>query len=228
MTGEKLSHVKVRVKPVTEFEKLWDTVGTMSRSKASVWVPLMQMERASLRVCLGHYASASFEPPHKIKRPSGTMKESCLELTDAQQPMWRLQTSSWLPSVVDRFLLPPVRLTQCWCKRFKGQRQLYAWEAVPPEGYVALGMLCSTSEVPPPVEAIRCVPFSWVRLSSLAPQKVWDDAGSSGTEGSIWIVNNLRLIAVTAGHDAPAGPFYELKAERAHLSELLASDGGAE
>ena len=134
---------------------------------------------------------------------------------------------SWLGSVVERFLPPPVRLTQCWCKRSKGQRQLYAWEAVPPEGFVALGMLCSTSEVPPPIESIRCVPRSWVRPSHTEPQKVWDDSGSSGTQGSIWVVNNLRLIAVTAGHEPPAGPFYEFMSDRSFLSELVSADTSA-
>mmetsp|Transcript_58602 Transcript_58602/g.160808 ORF Transcript_58602/g.160808 Transcript_58602/m.160808 type:complete len:91 (-) Transcript_58602:85-357(-) len=89
-------------------------------------------------------------------------------------------------------------------------------------------MLCSTSEAPPPVESIRCVPLRWVCPSSTPPQKVWDDAGSSGTQGSIWIVNNLRLIAVSAGHDAPAGPFYELRADHFAIAELLAADAGAD
>mmetsp|Transcript_15005 Transcript_15005/g.34018 ORF Transcript_15005/g.34018 Transcript_15005/m.34018 type:complete len:145 (-) Transcript_15005:203-637(-) len=138
--------------------------------------------------------------------------------------MWRRQQSSFLVSVVQQFLLPPVRLTQIWCKRFKGQRQLYVWEAVPPEGFVALGMICSTTEVPPPVESMRCVPLSWVRLSTLEPEKLWDDAGSSGAQGSIWIVNRLRLIAVTPGHNAPSGPFYDLKWDQGILSQLLAAE----
>ena len=109
---------------MSEFEKLWDTVGTMSRSKASIWVPLVQLERASMRICLGHYASPSFDSPNKAKRPSSAGKEALLELTDTHQSLWRLQpATSWLSSVVDRFLPPPVRLTQSWCKRFKGQRQ---------------------------------------------------------------------------------------------------------
>lgn len=91
---------------------------------------------------------------------------------------------------------------------------------------MALGMLCSTSEAPPPVDSIRCVPMAWVRLATTPPVKVWDDAGSSGTPGSIWIVNSLKLVVVNAGHDAPAGPFYELKSDRLSLQELTAVDDG--
>jgi len=219
-----LSHIMAKIKPVSEFEKLWDTVGTMSRSAASIWMPITHVDRTSLRVCLGCYASPNFDPPHKQKKIIGSGKESLLELSDVSQPMWRRQQSSFLVSVVQQFLLPPVRLTQIWCKRFKGQRQLYVWEAVPPEGFVALGMICSTTEVPPPVESMRCVPLSWVRLSTLEPEKLWDDAGSSGAQGSIWIVNRLRLIAVTPGHNAPSGPFYDLKWDQGILSQLLAAE----
>ena len=144
-----------------------------------------------------------------------------------------------MPAVLARFLPPPVRLTQRWAKRSKGQRQLFAWEAVPPEGYVSLGMLCSTTPNAPPREAIRCVPAAWVVPATTPPRKVrhnsllvalhvrasalpersarrlaqvWDDSGSSGAQGSIWLVNRLNLIAVTPGHEPPTGPFYDLKA----------------
>ena len=116
-----------------------------------------------------------------------------------------------------------MRLTRRWAKRGGGQ-VLTAWEAVPPPGFVALGMLCSPTDDAPPVDAIRCVPISWVEESDQPPRKVWDDSGSSGAVGSIWVVNKLQLIAVCAGHDPPAGPgptgrFYTLKAERLWLGE---------
>ena len=92
-TAERLSHIRVRVVAVRagEFTKLWDTVGTMSRARASIWVPQLQPDsmvrvgRESLRVCLGHYASASFEQPTR-GRPKGAERghESLLELTDTQ------------------------------------------------------------------------------------------------------------------------------------------------
>ena len=122
---------------------------------------------------------------------------------------------------------------------------------VPPRGFVALGMLTSASEEPPPCEAVRCVPAAWVEparagggrdarpprpdcphgsrkerepapalpeedhsapapasLLSQArapPQRVWDDAGSHGAQGSVWVINSLRLVAIVPGHEVRGG-----------------------
>ena len=65
---------------------------------------------------------------------------------------------------------------------------------------------------------------------------MWDDAGSHGAQGSVWVINSLRLVAIVPGHEvrlrrtgvrpgrayasadcflsyrqAPRGPFYDLK-----------------
>lgn len=41
--------------------------------------------------------------------------------------------------------------------------------------------------------------------------QVWDDAGTEGRAGSIWIVNSLHLMAAGSGHDPPQGPFWDMK-----------------
>lgn len=41
--------------------------------------------------------------------------------------------------------------------------------------------------------------------------KVWDDAGTEGRAGSIWVMNSLHLMAAGAGHDPPQGPFWDMK-----------------
>lgn len=41
--------------------------------------------------------------------------------------------------------------------------------------------------------------------------KVWDDAGTEGRAGSIWLVNSLHLMAAGAGHEPPEGPFWDMK-----------------
>lgn len=43
--------------------------------------------------------------------------------------------------------------------------------------------------------------------------KVWDDAGTEGRAGSIWMVNSLRLMAAGVGHDPPEGPFWDMKVQ---------------
>lgn len=185
------------------------------------------MKDANVRIPIGHYASPSFDSPHKgqatLPVPFGPplLVESYLELTDTRQP--RGKGGAQLAAVLERYFPLPLRLTQRWSKPFKGQRRLYAWEALPPEGFVALGMLCSTSEEAPPLESIRCVPLEWCKLASAPPEFLWDDSGSSGTPGSIWVINKLRLIAVIPGHDPPPGPFYELRHDHLFLGDVVAA-----
>lgn len=39
---------------------------------------------------------------------------------------------------------------------------------------------------------------------------MWDDAGTGGRPGSMWVVNSLGLIHVCEGHNAPTEKFYDL------------------
>ena len=48
----------------------------------------------------------------------------------------------------------------------------------------------------------------------MTPKKLWDDAGTGGKQGSVWLVNSMGLMAVTRGHDPPTDTFYDLKSKR--------------
>ena len=43
-----------------------------------------------------------------------------------------------------------------------------------------------------------------------APWRVWDDSGTGGREGSLW-VNSMGLLLATAGHRAPEEDTFELR-----------------
>ena len=82
----------------------------------------------------------------------------------------------------------------------------------PSPEYVALGMFFTNSAEPPPLECMRCVHKSWcVEVPWDRITRVWDDRGTGGKPGSIWIVNSLQHAWVTVGYDKPQGPFYELR-----------------
>ena len=88
----------------------------------------------------------------------------------------------------------------------------YVWKAIPPtENFVALGMIGTTSAEEPSRQCMRCVPKSWLALSSTKPQKMWDDSGTGGRAGSLWAMTSMQLLTVTSGHLVPEGDFYELK-----------------
>lgn len=63
-----------------------------------------------------------------------------------------------------------VKYKQVW-HFARGARSLYAWKAIPPEGFVAMGMLCTTTDEPPDVTAMRCVPLKWCSPTKVPPTK---------------------------------------------------------
>jgi hypothetical protein len=52
--------------------------------------------------------------------------------------------------------------------------------------------------------------------------KVWDDSGSGGRQGSIWVFNTMNLIGFVSGSDPPRQKGYELKSTRFFLKEYSA------
>ena len=133
------------------------------------------------------------------------------ELTDYTSAGVRFTGSDRILKVRDQFTPHPIRFHQVW-RQHKGEKAMFAWEPIPPnENFVALGMVVTTSDTAPPVDCIRVVPRRWTKKSQIVPRLVWNDAGTGGRPGSIWIINEMGLIWITSGHDAPPGPFYNLK-----------------
>eukprot|EP01012_Entosiphon_sulcatum_P062087 TRINITY_DN8821_c0_g1_i1.p1 TRINITY_DN8821_c0_g1~~TRINITY_DN8821_c0_g1_i1.p1 ORF type:complete len:4205 (-),score=604.71 TRINITY_DN8821_c0_g1_i1:28-12642(-) len=201
-----LNHAEVQLVPHRSFAEVWTTHGTMSRTKASLWIPTLaprKFHRNRVRICLGHYASAGFDSPDKNGRPL------LLEFIDhSASGLSRDNACQGLLS----YLCPhPYRFRQVWQKP-QGKTPLFVWEPIPPNPqYVALGMVCTTSEDPPPRNSVRCVPRQWTQTSTFTPTLVWDDQGMGGRPGSVWIVNSLNLMAVLPGVDPPPpGKFLDL------------------
>ena len=227
-----VSALRVRLTRITNFECVWDSasasLGT-DRARASIWAPILHaasfsesfLRPASVRVCLGHYASIGIAKPNaRVVASTGSASSdvvlplpSSLEVMDSRQSRWRLtpHDTTDLELLVAASLPPPVRYTLRWSKRLvPGGTELFAWEGVPPPRHAALGVLCTHSDEPPPSGAMRCLPLEWLEETKMTPIKVWDDAGAGGARGSVWIVNSLGLIAIVQGHDPPRGPFFEL------------------
>lgn len=78
---------------------------------------------------------------------------------------------------------------------------LYIWRAVPPaQNFVALGMVVSTGEEPPPLTACHCVPRRWCE-AVVADRFVWRDDGQGGRAGSLWATPNMDLMLCVRGHE---------------------------
>jgi hypothetical protein len=162
-----------------------------------------------MRVSLGHYAIKGFSNPLSTR---SFKKFSTIELTD--YATIRLSRAKIMQALLMHVMPHPLRYKQVW-HFARGDRSLYAWKAVAPENFVALGMICTTTDDEPPVDAMRCVPQKWCAPSQIKPVKIWDDTGAAGGRpGSIWIVNSLDLIAVIPGHDPPKESFLDISSNR--------------
>ena len=105
--------------------------------------------RSRVRVSLGHYAVAGYETPLKTAR--------VIEITDTAAGS--LASSDYLPTVVDQLLPLPLRYRLVWQEKGANAQPLFLWRAVPPSPeFVALGSIATSTEEPPPLDAMHCVP----------------------------------------------------------------------
>ena len=208
-----LAGIKLKVKKITKFVPIWDSKGSMSRSKTSVWAPIVQS--ASFRankaaVTLGHFAGKDYDNPNKDGKDRWA-----LEVTDTTGSF---MGSNWLPLVLERYLPYPARFRLAWSLTH-GSNPFYAWEPVPPgDEFVALGFIGTTTDTPPDVRHMRCVARSWCKESTFV-HKLWDDSGSGGRQGSIWLFNTLNYVGFVSGSDPPRRQSYDLKETRFFLRE---------
>jgi Ca2+-binding EF-hand superfamily protein len=209
-----LAGIKVKVKRVGKFSNVWTSQGSMSREKGSVWEPAdhknsLKSNRAY--VYLGHYSGIGYDNPSKDR-----VDRLTLEITDTTGS-W-VAGSSWLPFVLDRYLPRPARYRLVWSIT-TGANPFYAWEPVPPsDDFVALGCIGTKTDTPPDVRMMRCICKHWCTESKIV-KSLWNDSGSGGREGSIWLFNSLNLIGFVNGHDPPRRKPFDIKAHRFFLRE---------
>ena len=173
--------------------------------------------RNRMRVNLGHVASASYSHPRHDRYT--------LELTDLTTR--GVQQSKWLPLAIKQCLVHPQRFHQVWGIQ-TGTQHLFVWEPIPPsQQYVALGMVATTSEDPPPVRSVHCVPREWCEPAPGLTKMLWSDAGSSGKPGSLWAVGSMGFLAAAAGNDPPTQHSWMLNQTRFtlanHIDGIVAS-----
>ena len=90
-------------------------------------------------MCLGCYATEGFLNPVKSKEAKNCQ---FIEITD--NATVRMKRSKVLNSVLDAMVPHPLRFKQVW-HMARGSKSLYAWKAVPKEGFVAMGMICTST-----------------------------------------------------------------------------------
>ena len=161
------------------------------------------------------YAGKGFTNPLKT-RTAG--RYQLIEVTD--NATLRRNRAKIMTGVINAVCPYPIRFKQVW-HLSRGGVSLYAWKAFPPEGFVAMGMMCTVKDEPPDVKCMRCVPEAWVIPSKKAPFKIWDDTGAGGGKpGSIWTINSMDMVAIVAGHEPPQDSFYDLNSHRFFIDSV--------
>ena len=97
-----------------------------------------------------------------------------------------------LAAVIEQLLPTPLRFRLVWHAPVTSAQggatvQLHVWRAVPPgPQFAAVGMVATTSEEPPPLTALRCVPRRWLVKENYAATMMWSNEGEGGRAGSFW------------------------------------------
>ena len=116
--------MKVKLKPVPQWERVWTSEGTNSRHQVSVWAvnkATTIWERSNkMRVSLGHYAVAGFIDPSKDKK----YERFTLEFTDTST--LSIKHSAVLEMAVEQLVPHPIKYVQVWHSQL-GNVQFYAW-----------------------------------------------------------------------------------------------------
>jgi hypothetical protein len=144
LSDDILQSIKVKAKPILAFTEIWNSKGTQSESQVSIWSPSLQISMLSssskARVCLGYYAIKGFNSPLKSKT-SGQGYQT-LEVTDFATI--RMKRGRVMNSVMMTFFPHPLRYKQLWHLSRAG-KVLYAWKPVAPDGFTALGIICTVT-----------------------------------------------------------------------------------
>ncbi|KAH8044641.1 hypothetical protein JL722_14615 [Aureococcus anophagefferens] len=125
----------------------------------------------SLSVPLGAFAHGSLKSPTHAK--SLTLSGKRFRNVD-------------LKAVRDTLFPKADNFRRLW-EIMSGRTHLYIWTAVPPAGFVALGVGVTTGPEPPAAGAVRCVPAAWAVPATAKPRLLFDTVGMQGRKpGGIW------------------------------------------
>ncbi|MDD0971892.1 MULTISPECIES: Vps62-related protein [Pseudomonas] len=156
----------------TEFHRIWDNTGSKSKP-GSFWRPTPAPDLLPGYFPLGDLAVSG---RHNVNEQQvmAVVREGDPQHTDAGKG----------PA-----LSRPEAYQRVWSDAGSGANgDCSIWQPVPPQGYVALGMVCSNDNTQPSFNAVRCVRADLVVAASAA-SLIWSDQGSGAARDfSTWSV----------------------------------------
>ncbi|MBP5946148.1 MULTISPECIES: Vps62-related protein [unclassified Pseudomonas] len=177
----------------TEFQRIQDTAGLRSQS-ASFWRPMPDPDLLPGYFPLGDIAL------HNRNNPNGLLITAVVR--EGESPgEGKSKTNA---------LTRPTDFEQIWRDTGSGSvMRLAMWRPIPPEGYVALGTVCTSDHDKPSLNSVRCVREDLVVGANIGNQ-IWNDKSSGAKNNfSAWSVTP-RTAAEGEIHFAP-GTFIGVK-----------------
>nr|WP_315445268.1 Vps62-related protein [uncultured Pseudomonas sp.] len=164
---EPIRHDNLLINFTTEFLRIWDTHGSRAK-KAAIWRPTPAADVLPGYFPLGDVLIDNHD--------NITGRHIVAVVCEADTPS--------ADPAKGKALCRPVDYELIWEDTGSGSKKDGAiWRPVPPEGYVALGSVCSDGHQKPSFNAVRCVRADLVIASGLSEQ-TWNDR-SSGARKSI-------------------------------------------
>lgn len=149
----------------TEFLRIWDTTGLSARP-ASFWRPTPAPDALPGYFPLGDV----------VTRGLGNINGERVVAVACEADFVSSDPTK------GRALRRPDDYELVWKDSGSGsKRDLSIWRPLPPEGYVALGSVCSNDHEKPSLNAVRCVRADLV-IASNTTDLIWDDKGSKARQ----------------------------------------------
>jgi len=155
----------------TEFHRIWDTRGSKSKKPGAFWRPTPPPDVLPGFFPLGDVAVSGNDNVNG-KRVVAVVCEGDPQSEGATK---------------GKALSRPDDYEQVWKDSGSGSRTDGSiWRPIPPDGYVALGLVCSNNHEKPSLNAVRCVRADLVIASGVG-DVIWDDRGSGAEQNfSAW------------------------------------------
>ncbi|SUD27525.1 Plant protein of uncharacterised function (DUF946) [Pseudomonas fluorescens] len=170
---ESIQYSNLLINFSTEFSPLWSDQGAGSVNPVSFWRPVPSSDFLSGFFPLGDLAVAGYGNVNK-HRTVAVVSEAPPSSDGARGA---------------NALNPPVEYELVWKDSGSGAHANGSiWRPIPPEGYVALGLVCGIGHDKPSRNAIRCVRADLV-IASYISDLIWNDKGSGAHKDfSAWSV----------------------------------------
>ncbi len=163
----------------SEFLPLWSDKGSGAHKDVGLWRPSTTSDELSPFFSLGDVAVGHHDNINRSKI---------------------VPVVSDVNKVNGTALRAPLDYQLVWHDKGTGALgNLSIWRPLPPQGYVAMGLVCGVAYDKPSTSAMRCVREDLVQTAQVG-DLIWDDKGSGATQ-------NLNTWSITPP-DAPAGEIY--------------------